>query len=355
MDTSSRRRAAPAARIARRLLLPIGGVALAVCLLIVGLPRATAVSWNAVVAPLASLTPVRVALLVMVWLAGLLVHTIVLTAAQPHLTHRRALTLNLTGSAVAGLVPLGGAAGVGLNYLMTRIWGISPQSFAAYTLVTNLCDVAAKVGFATLGLLLVLAGGPIAGSVMVAAAAVLGAVVSLSLLVLGLLLHPGATRRLGGLADRLLLRLPGVRAQRGFEEALLSFRTVVLGRLRSAWPALSFGMVGYCLLQLVLLWLSFRVLGADLALVPLLAAYALERVLTLALVTPGGTGFAEIGMTSLLIALHGDPVMSTAGVLLYRTFMVGAEIPVGAVVLAGWSWANRHALLARRLAVGGAT
>ena len=53
---------------------------------------------------------------------GLLIHSFVLTGALPGLTRRRALTLNLTGSAVANVLPFGGAAGMSLNYVMIRRW-----------------------------------------------------------------------------------------------------------------------------------------------------------------------------------------------------------------------------------------
>ncbi len=341
-----------ATRRVRRVVGAVAGAALAAALLVTVLPRVTSVPWSAVLSPLAALTPGRLALLATVWLAGLCVHTIVLTAAQPRLTHRRALTLNLTGSAVAGLVPLGGAAGVGLNYLMARVWGFSAQSFAVYTAITNLCDIAAKFALAIAGLLLVLLAGNLAAHLMVAAAAAMVAVGLLVLLAAVVLVHADAAARLGSFADRVRCQLPGGSGvpEHRFQAALAEFRTVAVGRIKTAWPALSFGMIGYCLLQLELLWLTFHVLGVDLGLVPLVAAYALERVLTLAFVTPGGTGFAEIGMTSLLIALHGDPVLSTAGVLLYRAFTFGLEIPVGSAVLLGWAWSHRHALIARRWA-----
>ncbi|MEZ5191932.1 MAG: hypothetical protein R2734_05130 [Nocardioides sp.] len=45
-----------------------------------------------------------------------------LRAALPGLSMRRALTLSLTGSAVANVLPVGGAAGIVLNHRMTRSW-----------------------------------------------------------------------------------------------------------------------------------------------------------------------------------------------------------------------------------------
>src|ERR1700709_1646038 len=75
-----------------------------------------------------------------------------LTAAMPRLTHRRALALSLTGSAVSNLVPMGGALGIGLNYWMSRSWGFTKPAFTLYTFVTNLWDVMAKLSLPALAL-----------------------------------------------------------------------------------------------------------------------------------------------------------------------------------------------------------
>ena len=109
------------------------------------LPFIAGAPWAAVVDVLAELTKRQVLLLAVIWFSGLWAHTFVLTAAMPRLTHRRALTLNLTGSAVSNLVPMGGALGIGLNYWMTRSWGFSKPAFTLYTFVTNLWDVMAKL------------------------------------------------------------------------------------------------------------------------------------------------------------------------------------------------------------------
>ena len=72
-----------------------------------------------------------------------------------------------------------------------------------------------------------------------------------------------------------------------------------------------------------------------------LAGLVAERALTLVAVTPGGTGPAEAGAVTVLIGLGVDPTGALAGVLLFRAFVVVAEIPVGAAVGLGW-WATRH-------------
>ena len=119
--------------------------AAAVGLLVAVLPRVVDVTWHGVLPVLGSV-PWRSALVLAgLWLLGLYVHSFVLTAAAPSLTHRRALTLNLTGSAVSNVVPLGGAAGVELNRRMMRAWGIDGRAFTGFTFLTNLWDVGSKL------------------------------------------------------------------------------------------------------------------------------------------------------------------------------------------------------------------
>src|SRR6185369_16932344 len=68
-------------------------------------------SWSAAWHLIAHLRWQWLAGLGVVWFLGLCVYTVVLTASMPGLSHRRALTLNLSGSAVANVLPLGGIAG----------------------------------------------------------------------------------------------------------------------------------------------------------------------------------------------------------------------------------------------------
>ena len=74
----------------------------------------------------------------------------------------------------------------------------------------------------------------------------------------------------------------------------------------------------------------------------MLAAYAVDRVMSMVFLTPGGTGFAEAGTAAVLVALGGAPAAMAAGVLLYRGFTFALEIPVGGVWLGGWLVARRR-------------
>lgn len=109
-------------------------------------PRAVGTTWSTVGTILGRVSLPGLVALTVIWIAGLWARSFVLAASLPGLTKRRGLTLSLTGSAVANVLPLGGAAGTGLNFAMTRRWGFIAGAFAGFIAVTTLLNVLAKLG-----------------------------------------------------------------------------------------------------------------------------------------------------------------------------------------------------------------
>ncbi|WP_432840747.1 lysylphosphatidylglycerol synthase transmembrane domain-containing protein [Dactylosporangium sp. CA-092794] len=287
-----------------------------------------------------------------VWFAGLCVHTVVLTAAMPGLSHRRALTLNLSGSAVANVLPLGGVAGTALNLGMVRSWGHSGRDFARFFVVSKASDLIAKlltplVAVAALVLWDVVAPGRhsalwLVGGVV---SAVAGALVMTA--VAG---RAGPLLRVVTLAERLLGRggrRRGPRPVLGWTATVTELLAGTDRLVRRRWAALSGGMAGYWLSQGALLWLCTMLVGLRLPVPVIFAGLVMERLLTLAAITPGGAGLVETGTIAVLISLGADPSRALAGVLLYRAFVFLAEIPVGGLALVAWLFTRRTAIRRR--------
>ncbi len=332
----------PALSTARR--LAVGGAAVA--LLVVAVPAVSGLAWRPVVAAVRAVPVHDLALLGAVWASGLLLHTVTLTAALPRLTHRRALALSLTGSAVANVLPLGGAAGVALNYRMVRSWGFGQRDFATYTLVTNVWDVLMKLCLPAIAVtFLLMSGEVVAGPIVTATVVATSVLALLSLSLLTALLSHRLTEALGAVADRAtthVLRCGGSSRDPRIEQRLLLLREQCASVVQRGWARLTGGIVGYTATLAVLLWGCMHVSGAGLPLAVVFAGFAFERVLTLAGLTPGGAGVVEVGLAGLLLLLGGDPLGVVAGTVLYRAFTFGLEIPVGGVGLAGWLWIHRH-------------
>lgn len=323
-----------------------GGAAAA--LLALALPRATGARWHDIAGALSRPSAGQLAALAVLWLVGLWVHTPSLTAALPGLSHRRALLLNLSGSFVSNLLPLGGAAGTVVNWRMARSWGFGSGAFSRWAVVTNLFDTLVKLALPAL-VLCWFALGSSAPPPTIATAAVVGAaVLGGALLAVGLVARDDRLlRRAGGWADRLAARVRAVpTAPEGYGERAARFRAQSARLVRDGWGRMLGAKLGYAALQALLLWACLQVVGGPVAPVVVASAFAVERVLSLVVLTPGATGVVEVGMAGVLGALGAEPATAAAGVLLYRGLVVGMEVPVGGLALLGW-WVGHRRRAAR--------
>jgi uncharacterized membrane protein YbhN (UPF0104 family) len=321
-------------------------LALVVVLLAFAMPKVTGAGWGAIVDLLQLLTARQVALLLALWLLGLYAHTFLATAALPDLTHRQALQLNLSGSAVSNLVPFGGALGMGLNYAMVRSWGHGPGSFAPFTALTTLWNVMVKLALPVVALgLLVVAGGLPTPGLALAAMIAAGTLLTVVLVVITALASESAAALLGRCCQALgstALRLARSSRTLSAEQAVLDLRHRMTALLRRRWHRMLLGMTTYAVLQATLLWLILNMLGSSLGIVYVFAGFSFGRLLTLLVVTPGGVGIAETGSAALLVALGGDAAVVAAGTLLFSAITFALEIPVGgAVGLLWWRRATR--------------
>lgn len=329
-------------RVGRRHVLS-AVVGVAALSLVLAVPMSAGTTWGTVGRALAAVPLLTIAGLAVVWLGGLTCNSVALAASLPGLTTRRALALSLSGSAVANVLPLGGAAGIGLNYAMTRRWGFSTKSFTAYTATTNVCDVAAKLVVAagasvllmTVGSTSVLHDGRLAG---------LGLAVLLPL-VLAFLLQPRGAAALGAAGDRLTSwagRVVGRTVGTRLSDRLPWLARTTTALIRRRWRRLGVGTFGYVALLGLLLFGCLHAAGLALTLPLLVGVLAVDRLLTMVPVTPGGAGVVEGGMAVALTALGAAPGDAVAGVLLYRAFTYFAEIPVGGLIALVWTLDQRR-------------
>src|SRR3954451_10967069 len=132
----------------------VGAVAMpaALALLVILLPKLTGARWDETTDRVAGVPLPQIWQLVAVWAAGLWLHTFVLRASLPGLGTRRALALNLGGSSVSNVLPLGGAVGVGLNYAMLRSWGYTRTQISSFAALSNLVVAVVKTCIAVAGL-----------------------------------------------------------------------------------------------------------------------------------------------------------------------------------------------------------
>ncbi len=302
------------------------------------------VGWREVGVVLRGVSVAHLVWLGVVWLAGLVIYAgAVLAAALPGLGARRGLLMNLTGSAVANVMPLGGAVATALNWRMVRGWGHSNGAFVGFCVTTNALDVLSKLALPVVAVtVLAAASAPVPAAAWLMAAGCAAALL-LAAVLPPVLLRPAATRATAaGPVRRLAARRQGAR------EAGERIRAL----LRTRWRRLVPGSIAYLVAQVLLLDASLYAVGLRPPVVAVLMAAAVERLGTLVPITPGGAGIAEIGAVAWLVGSGLDPVQAVAGVLLYRVFVFALEIPVGGVLLGGWAWWERART---RTATGAAT
>jgi putative heme transporter len=313
-----------------RVLVVAASISLAVFLLAVVLPHALGIGWRDTTHEIRQIPRWDIACLIGVWAAGLWLHTIVLRRALPGLSRRRAFALNLGGSSVSNVLPFGGAAGIGLNYAMLRSWGYNRVQITAFATVSNLIVALVKVFIGISGI--------VALAFMPQVASQLSRPTS-----------PGAIATMCGILAALVVGI--VCAAKWWHGPLRS--TLVDGArqlwaqcahvLRRGWAGFAVGGLGYPMLQVLLLWSCLVALQVNVSFGAVVAAYAVERLLTLIPLTPGGVGVVETAATGVLIGFGADPGGAAAGVILFRVFSYLVEIPLGAVVAAAWFAQRRRA------------
>lgn len=311
--------------------------------LIFVIPSMIGLSWGAVGDVLGQVSLTTLLALALLWVAGLLAHTMVLTAALPGLTTARALLLMLSGSAVSNLLPFGGAAGMGLGFVMTRRWGFTPAAFASFAAITHLWNVVGKLLIGS-GLLLTasLIGmqlpSTLNGVVAIGSAAIVVVCAGAALTLTNS--SPLIGTSLNALVNGLLARCRSGRRV-DIQGAIHEVRGVASAAVAAGWGRMTYATLGYMLLQATLLGACLSSVGAGVVWQAVAVAYAVERLLTVVPLTPGGSGLAELGSVAVLVGLGVDPASAAAGVLLYRTFTFLLAIPIGGLSALVWFRATR--------------
>ena len=329
-------------RVWWRIVRDAGSLALAVVLLIWGLPKVAGVGWTEILEPMRTLNPVALALLALLQLCALFAFTFTITGALPGITHRQALTVNLAGSLVANTLPFGGALGIGATYAICRSWGFGRGAIGISVLLGGIFATAGKVLLPMVGLAaLLLQGGHISPAVRDAALFGVLTLVALLVLFVTVMVSSRAAHAVGRGLQQLaegLLKLARKPRDLGWEAGIAKLRDQTRDVLRTGWLQMTLGTLGYFVVYFILFWLCLHICGLVIGVGTLLAAFALGRLLTSVAVTPGGLGLVEAGSVALLVAMGADPAQAASGVLLFTIFTHVIEIPFGIVAWLVWFW-----------------
>jgi putative heme transporter len=314
------------------------------CVALVALvPSSSGSSWRPVLNELRGLDARWVLVLTVAWWAGLCSHSFVLTASLPGLTSRRAIGLNLAGSAVANAVPLGGALSMAVTSSMVSSWGFGTGALGAFLTVSTVANLLVRLVSGAAGLLwltVALHGAAGAGTAGWLALSVLACLAGVG----ACLLNDRTAASVGATWTHLLRRArrSDLGAVRRPADGLAGIRVRrrVLRLVARSWARLSLGMVVYVVLLGLLLDLALHALGSPMPWPLVLATVAVERLVTAIPVTPGGVGIAELTLTACLVLGGAPPADAAAGALVYRVFTYFIEIPLGLAVTGVWGLAR---------------
>ncbi|SHG02065.1 Uncharacterized membrane protein YbhN, UPF0104 family [Streptoalloteichus hindustanus] len=332
-----------------RITATIASFGLSVALIAFALPKVAGVSWESIGDQFSAVSGPMVLWLVALWLAGLWAYTYVLTGSLPGLTNTQALTMNAVGSAVSNLLPFGGAFGVAVTFAMAGTWGHRRRAIAISTVVSGVWNMLSRLALPAVGLAALMVSGHLPDErLTVAAGVAVGTLVVVLAVLVAVLVSDAASRRISALLERCARGLPKRwrPAPGRIGDALHKLRHDTVDLMRTAWLQLSVGMVVYMALQGVLFWWCLEATNAVVAFGPAVAAFALGRLLTTAVITPSGVGVSENGTVALLVAFGSAPGPVAAAVLLFSFFTYAVEIPFGGLAWLAWLGSRRRAQVA---------
>lgn len=248
--------------------------------------------------------------------------------AAPGLTRFAAATTQLTANAVSRAVPGGAAVGAGVTYRMWSIAGIDAGRAAGALAATSVISSATLFALPVVSLLIAAVVAPVPRSL--AAVAVGAGVIAIALFGFGALVV--ASERAARDIARIVCRVTATVAKRGpSTEDLMLRRRELLVALGPRWRSALVASVANWGFDHLVLVIALVFLDAQPRFSVVLLAYAAAAVLAMVPVTPGGLGFVEAGLASLLV-VAGVPLADAAlATFAYRFVSFWLPLPAGLV------------------------
>ena len=291
---------------------------------------------------LAGLSAAQIVWLVLAQFLSRAAYWSVYMASLPGLRFWRSAVLIETNSAMASVLPAGGAFAVGVTYEMLGSWGFSNASVTEMIGVSGIWNFGVKLTIPTASVLLLLATGVKSHQLVVAAAAGLG-ICLVAGVVIGLVLwKEQVASALGSIADRVatwFLRPFRKGPVTSLEPALVEIRPQTIEVARTRWFWLTCTSISSQLAAFLVFVLSMRFVGiptskASLAVV--FAAFTFGMLAGSVPVTPGGLGTADAVYIAVMVAGGAPSSAAVAGDLVFRTLTYLLPIPVGAITYMIW-------------------
>lgn len=333
LDTTADPEARPHHSLVRRIVQATLSIGLGVAMLVFVIPQFADMSqvWEDIQA----MTALELGVLVVAALWNLATYGFLVVTATPGLTFRQAMVATESTTAVANTVPAGGAVSIGLTYAILGSWGFSRSRITLSVLVSGIWNNFAKLGLPILAVALLALQGGAGGGRLLTAAIGLGALVAAVVVFALILRSEEFAARAGNRAAAWASRLRAVFRRgpvEGWDDAVVKFRSRVIGLVSRRWVALTvWTVIGHLSLFAVLL-VALRGIGvseSEVSTADALAVFAFARLLTAIPLTPGGLGVVEVALIAGLDAAGGGHAQVVGAVLLFRLLTYVLPIPIG--------------------------
>jgi uncharacterized protein (TIRG00374 family) len=143
-------------------------------------------------------------------------------------------------------------------------------------------------------------------------------------------------RTLASAAGWAVSRVARSRSQKKVARRLVTERDRIRAAFAGHWVASLAFAAGNRMFDAAALFASLLAVGAKANPFLVLLAYSVSLALALVPITPGGLGFVEAGLTSLLVLAGATAQEAVAATLLYRLASFWLPIPLGLVAWGGW-------------------
>jgi uncharacterized membrane protein YbhN (UPF0104 family) len=282
-----------------------------------------------------------------VWLAlaqilDLATYWLVYMAALPGLSFWRSAVAIQTNSAIASVLPAGGAFAVGITYQMLGSWGFSNASITELIGVSGIWNFAVKLTMPVASVLLLLATGVRSRQLVVVAVFGLAVCLVAGVLIGLVLWRETIARALGNIADHVaswILRPFRKGPVTSLGPMVVEVRRQTIDVARTRWFMLTWTSIASQLAVFLVFVLSMRFVGIPAARVSLAAVFAAFTFGMLAgsvPVTPGGLASADAVYIAVMAAAGASSSVAVAGDLVFRTLTYLLQIPIGAVTYVIW-------------------
>ncbi|HXV35403.1 MAG TPA: lysylphosphatidylglycerol synthase transmembrane domain-containing protein [Gaiellaceae bacterium] len=246
-------------------------------------------------------------------------------------------TSQLAGNAFGRIIPGGVAAAGALQYRMLVRAGLPGARIASSLTAVSVLLFGAVLALPLLSLPAIVGGTPVASSL--ANAAFLGAAVFVLMLGAGaavfvwdrplVLVGRGIERAVNATVRR-------KRPSSDLAARLLAERDVVRTTFGRRWQAAVLAAAGKSIFDYLALIACLRAVGAEPNPSLVLLAYVAASLLGMLPFTPGGLGFVEAGLVTMLVLAGVGGTNAAVATLAYRLVSFWIPIPIGGVAYAGF-------------------